>query len=302
MTAAELSGTIVPLVTPFTADGGIDRSALGALIRFLLDEGADALMPTALTGEGPLLSESETLEVWEATFAEVDGARPVIPAIISFTTSRAVHLVRRAADLGATAVMVAPIVAELYAGRSRSDVVAFYAAVADASDLPIVLFNYPSLTGVDYTASLVEELAAIASVRYIKESTGDSKRVSALRRALADRIQVVCGSPTAVLESLALGCTAWITGILNVVPGPGKTLMEAVHEHQDLELARGIYFDQILPVVNAMEATSNPTGVIKAGLRARGVRVGVPRAPGQDLRDDEETALRRTLERILGAS
>ena len=302
MTAAELSGTIVPLVTPFTADGGIDRSGLEALIRFLQDEDADGLMPTALTGEGPLLSESETLEVWDATFALVDGARPVIPAIISFTTSTAVHLVRRAADLGATAVMVAPIVAELYAGRSRSDVVAFYAAVADASDLPIVLFNYPSLTGVDYTASLVEELAANASVRYIKESTGDSQRVSALRRALADRIQVICGSPTAALESLALGCTAWITGILNVVPVPGKTLMEAVHDHEDLELARGIYFDQILPVVDAMETTSNPTGVIKAGLRARGVRVGVPRAPGQDLRDDEETALRRTLERILGAS
>lgn len=183
---------------------------------------------------------------------------------------------------------------------SRSDVVAFYAAVADASDLPIALFNYPSLTGIDFTASFVEELAEIDSVRYIKESTGDSKRVTALYRALGDRIQVICGAPTAALESLALGCTAWITGILNVVPGPGKTLMEAVHEH--LELARGIYFDQILPVVDAMETTSNPTGVIKAGLRARGVRVGVPRAPGQDLRDDEETALRRTLERILGAS
>ena len=226
----------------------------------------------------------------------------VIPAIISFTTSQAVHLVRRAADLGAAAVMVAPIVAELYAGRSRSDVVAFYDAVADASDLPIALFNYPSLTGIDFTASFVEELAEIDSVRYIKESTGDSKRVTALYRALGDRIQVICGAPTAALESLALGCTAWITGILNVVPGPGKTLMEAVHEHHDLELARGIYFDQILPVVDAMETTSNPTGVIKAGLRARGVRVGVPRAPGQDLRDDEETALRRTLERILGAS
>ena len=87
MTAAELSGTIVPLVTPFTADGGIDRSGLEALIRFLQDEDADGLMPTALTGEGPLLSESETLEVWDATFALVDGARPVIPAIISFTTS-----------------------------------------------------------------------------------------------------------------------------------------------------------------------------------------------------------------------
>jgi 4-hydroxy-tetrahydrodipicolinate synthase len=289
-------------VTPFTADDGIDRAALEALVRFLLDEGADALMPTALTGEGPLLSESETLAVWEATFAEVGGARPVMPAIISFTTSRAVHLVRRAADLGAAAVMVAPIVAELYAGRSRSDVVAFYAAVADASDLPVALFNYPSLTGVDFTASFVEELVEIESIRYIKESTGDSKRVSALQRALGGRIQVICGAPTAALESFALGCSAWITGILNVVPGPGKALMEAVHERSDLELARGIYFDQILPLVDAMEMTSNPTGVIKAGLRARGVRVGVPRAPGQDLQDDEEKALRRSLERMLGAS
>jgi 4-hydroxy-tetrahydrodipicolinate synthase len=288
-----LTGAIVPLVTPFDAAEQFAPEALDRLVAFILREGADAVMPTALTGEGPLLTADETTAVWEATFAAVKGAVPVIPAIISTTTREAVRLAIRAHGLGAAALLVAPVVPELYAGRSRRDVTGFFEAVAGATPLPLILFNYPSLTGVDLTADFLSDLAGIEHVRYVKESTGDSRRVHAIHRQCEGRIEVICGNPNAALESLALGCRAWITGIMNVVPRSARQLMGAVLVDRDLARAREIYYRRILPLVDLMFQNSNPTGTIKAGLRARGVDVGVPRRPGSGVSPADAATLQR---------
>ncbi len=278
-----IEGIIVPLVTPFNAEDRIDGKAISRLVDFVISEGADHLMPTALTGEGPLLTEDETLEVWDKTMEAAKRRKSVIPAIVSTTTRRAVSLAKAAERLGAPAMMVAPIVPELYAGRSEDDVRGFLQDVAEAAPLPMILFNYPSFTGVDLTPSFVAKLVKMETVAYVKESTGDSKRVHAIHRLCGDRITVICGNPNAALESMALGCRAWITGILNVVPRSGRQLMDAVFEKRDLSLARRIYYRQILPLVDTLEKNNNPTGTIKAGLRARGIDVGVPRRPGSDV-------------------
>jgi 4-hydroxy-tetrahydrodipicolinate synthase len=272
---------------------------LPGLVEYAIAEGATALMPTALTGEGPLLTEDEAFFVWETVFAANRGRRPVLPAVISFTTEAAVRRARRAEVLGAEGILLAPIVPELYARRSERDVIRFHQEVAGATALPITLFNYPTLTGVDLTPGLVEKLASIENVRAIKESTGDSRRISALVRRLSGQIEILCGAPTAALESLALGCTSWITGILNVVPRTGADLLSAVAEKRDLDLARRIYFERILPLVDMLERTSNPTGTIKAGLRLRGIDVGIPRPPGQDLLPEELRELSQVLRGIL---
>ena len=301
MQPIELSGTIVPLLTPFDTDEVFDPQAMDRLIAFVLEQGADALMPTALTGEGPLLDEQETLAVWDAVFESVAGRLPVVPALISTTTRRAVRLVRAAEAKGAVAVMAAAVLPELYAGRSHDDVYAFYAEVAAATSLPVILFNYPSLTGIDFTPALVERLVEIDNVRYIKESTGDVRRVHALQRLVGERLPAICGAPNVALESLALGCRAWITGILNAVPRSGQQLMRAVLEQGDLPLARRIYYQQILPVVDVLVANNNPTGTIKAAVRARGVEVGLPRRPGSDVGEEDWQHLRRLMAEIAAA-
>jgi len=280
---------------------GLDLKPLAGLVDFVVREGADALMPTALSGEGPLLDEAETVAVWEEVFALAAGRLLVIPAIVSFTTRRAVTLAREAERLGARAIMVAPLVPELYAGRSERDVISFYSDVAEATALPIILFNYPSLTGVDLVPPLVARLAAIGSVRAIKDSTADSRRVHAIRRLTGDGFQVVCGSPDAALESLALGCRAWITGLMNVVPRSARQLLRAVHVTRDLELARRIYFEQILPLVDVMAVTQNPTGTLKAGLLARGVAVGAPRRPGRAVEAKDQERIARLVTEIARA-
>jgi 4-hydroxy-tetrahydrodipicolinate synthase len=269
---------------------------MGHLIDFVLEQGADCLMPTALTGEGPLLTEAETVAVWDAVFEKTAGKIPVIPAVISTTTQRAVRLAREAQQRGAAALMVAPILPELYAGRSAADVFAFYSEVAAASSLAIILFNYPSLTGVDFVPSLVACLAEIENIQYIKESSGDVRRVHGIQRLLGNRVEVICGAPNLALESLALGCRAWITGIMNVAPRSARQLMEAVGLLGDLTLARRIYYTQLLPLVDILACNFNPTGTIKAGVCAREVNVGVPRRPGSAVGPQE----RGKIERLVG--
>jgi 4-hydroxy-tetrahydrodipicolinate synthase len=301
MERGKLRGTIVPLVTPFAEDGSPDGQAMGHLIEFVLAQGADALMPTALTGEGPLLDARETLEVWDMVVAKTDGRLPVIPAVISTTTQRTCRLVQAAEEREARAVMVAPILPELYAGRSHDDVYAFYGDVAEASSLPVILFNYPSLTGVDFSPDLVARLLEIDQVCHIKESTGDVRRVHGLQRAFGERLQVICGAPNVALESLALGCKAWITGIMNAVPRSAQQLMQAVVELGDLEMGRQIYYDQILPLVDVMSRNHNPTGTIKAGVNARGVEVGAPRRPGSAVSPADRVAIERLMCEIARA-
>jgi len=300
MSGSELTGTIVPLVTPFTAEDAFNPSGMRRLITYVLDQGADGIMTTALTGEGPLLTEEETLIVWDAVFDTLSDQLPIVPAIISTTTQRAIRLVQRAETAGAAAVMVAPIVPELYAGRSHDDVYAFYAEIANVTSLPIILFNYPSLTGVDFIPELVRRLTEIGNIRYIKESTGDTKRVHGLHRLVGSRISVICGAPNVALESLSLGCRAWITGTMNVVPRSAQQLMRAVHSG-DLEIARRIYYTQILPIVDVMARNYNPTGTIKAGIRARGVDVGTPRRPGNDVNATDRKHLAELITTITRA-
>jgi 4-hydroxy-tetrahydrodipicolinate synthase len=240
-------------------------------------------MPTALTGEGPSLETSETLAVWDRVFEAAAGRVPVVPAIIATTTKKAMVLAREAERRGASALMAAPILPELYSGRSPDDALAFYADVASATSLPIVLFNYPSLTGVDLVPPLVARLAEIERVRYIKESTGDASRVHDIQRLVGDRLEVVCGAPQSALESFALGCRAWITGLLNVIPRSGRQILQAVHERPNLDLARRIYYRQVLPVFDVLRRSANPTGTLKAGLAAQGMEVGLPRRPGRAL-------------------
>lgn len=100
-------------------------------------------------------------------------------------------------------------------------------------------------------------------------------------------MEVICGNPNAALESLALGCRLWITGILNVVPHEAREMLRAIVDDGDLARARAIYYRDVLPLVDLMFDTSNPTGTIKAGLRARGVDAGVPRRPGSDVTPEE---------------
>ena len=301
MAAEDLTGIIVPLVTPFDHEEQIDLARLAMLVDFIIEQKPNYVMATALTGEGPMLTFDETILVWEEIFAATADRVGVIPAIISTRTSAAVRLAKAAHAMGAAAIMIAPIVPELYAGRSEIDVFQFHSDIAAATPLPLILFNYPSLTGVDLTPVFIARLANIETVSYVKESTGDTRRVHAIQRLCGSTLKVICGNPNAALESLALGCDTWITGIMNVAPKSAKEMLQAIILRKDLVAAREIYFNHLLPIVDIIAASNNPMGTIKAGLRARGIDVGIPRRPGTDLLAADRKEIERLVAKILMA-
>jgi 4-hydroxy-tetrahydrodipicolinate synthase len=135
MEQIELKGTIVPIVTPFNDDESLNLPALEQLINYILCQGADGLIPTALTGEGPQLKDDEISAVWDVVFQKAKQKVSVVPAVISHTTARAVHLLSIAEEKGAAAVMVAPILNEFYVERSQSDIIGFYKDIAGSTSL-----------------------------------------------------------------------------------------------------------------------------------------------------------------------
>jgi len=283
---SELRGMIVPLVTPFDSAGSVDAGALIAVAEHARSHGAGGLMLTALTGEGNLLSADETVAVWKSVMNRYRGQMAIVPAIFAMTTAEAIRLGKIAADLGADAVMVAAIMPELYGRRAERHVLRFFESFCSAVRIPVVLFNYPSLAGYDLTPELVEGLAAIDGVRYIKESTSDSRRVSEIIDRCKGRIEVICGAPDVALESLALGSKAWITAITNVIPGACRALIDAV-QSGDLDRARALNFRVIRPMCGLIRESSNTIGTIRVGLAARGIQTGIPRLPGLPIEVDQ---------------
>lgn len=283
----ELQGMIVPLVTPFDAGGAVDAAALISVAEHARSHGASGLMPTALTGEGPLLSAPETETVWRTLIARYRGQIPVIPAIFPTTTAEAIRLGMMAANLGASAIMVSVIMPELYGRRAEKHVLCFFESFCGAVPLPVILFNYPSVAGYDLVPELVAQLAAIGDIHWIKESTGDSRRVSEILHRTGGKIEVICGSPEVALESLALGSRAWITAITNVIPAACRALIEAV-QAGDMARARTLNSRVVRPMFEIVRESSNTIGTVKSGLALRGIKVGIPRPPGLQLEGNEK--------------
>lgn len=292
-------GVVVPLVTPFDEDGDVDEQALRRLVKWHLDRGVKALMPTALSGEGLLLDESEIVRVWEIVREEIDGRdASFLPAIIVLTTCRARRLARRAEELKASALLAAPVLPELYAGRATEELVGFYREIGEATETPIILFDYPAIIGARLDSVVLERLLNIESVAFLKASSPDAGSLQEQVREFGDRVGILCGTPSSILNCLSLGCRGWITGVLNVVPETGIELMESFRAN-DLERTRAAYFDTILPLARMIQSTRKPLGVMKAGLSIRGIPVSVPRAPGLPLTD--QSGLRRILQKAVSS-
>ena len=169
-TGRALCGAMTAIVTPFAADGALDRSALESIVRWQLSEGIHGLVPCGTTGEGATLSGDEHRQVIETVVRTAEGRVPIVAGCGSNDTRRTVQAARRAADAGADALLV---VTPYYNKPNRSGMLAHYREVAAATDLPVVLYNVPGRTGQNLSAELTLELAEIPGVVGVKEASGN---------------------------------------------------------------------------------------------------------------------------------
>ncbi len=256
-----LRGSMCALVTPFR-DNMLDLDALKKLVDFQIENGTSGLIPCGTTGESATLSLDEHHEVIEATIKFADGRVPVIAGTGSNNTAEAVFITREAKAMGADAALV---VTPYYVRPTQEGLYAHYMAVAEAVDIPIVLYNVPSRTAVSISPETVARLAEHPNIVAIKEATGTTSYFSQLR--MHTDLPVLSGSDEVNLSLMQLGAAGAISVVANVVPGLCADLMQAA-ERNDWERARDIHF-RIFRLTEALFQESNPIPV-KAALHMMG--------------------------------
>ena len=290
-----LHGVLVPIVTPFTDDGErIDETELRAIVDRLIDEGVHGLIPCGSTGEFTTLTIEERRRVTEIVCSQADGRVAVVPQTGALSTSHAVELTRHAAESGAAAALVLP---PFYLPAPDEGYRAYYAAVADVTDLPLVAYNIPFATGKDFDPATLGALAQeIPSLQYVKESSGDLTRIQVLSRELGDRVKVLNGFDNFALPALGAGAVGSIVGSANVIASRQVAVYDAFVEGRHQEALDA--FGELLPLLlSFLFAPYYPAGV-KAALELVGRPAGPTRAPGTALPAETRQQLQTVLEQL----
>lgn len=210
-----IRGSIVALVTPFNASGGVDYGALENLIEFHVTEGTHAIVAVGTTGESATLSHSEDNEVIKATVEHVGGRIPVIAGAGSNSTAEACQLTEAATRAGADAILS---VAPYYNKPPQNGLLAHFKAVADYTDLPIILYNVPGRTVTDIADETTLELAQVANIAGIKDATGDLERAEYVLKHRPEGFAVYSGDDPTAMELCLLGGDGDISVTANVAP------------------------------------------------------------------------------------
>lgn len=294
MTTVRLRGCGTALATPFTDRGQIDEPALRALVDWQLEEGIHFLVPCGSTGEAATMSPQEHRRVVEIVVDQAAGRVPVMAGAGANDTQRAIALSRDMAAAGATHLLH---VSPSYNKPPQRGIVEHFRAIADATDLPIVLYNVPGRTGSNVEAATTLEVARIPNVVGVKEASGILAQVTDIIRRRPKGFAVFSGDDEVTLPLMALGADGVISVISNVTPHAMSQLCEAA-ERGEFDTARRIHLE-LLVWMRAAFIESNPVPV-KAALAAMGRARNVLRLPLVPLADNHRPALDEAL-RAVGA-
>jgi 4-hydroxy-tetrahydrodipicolinate synthase len=259
-----LTGAITALATPFRGKD-VSFEDLKRLVDHQVKGGIDGIVPVGTTGESPTLSHEEHMDVIRATIEFARGRVPVIAGTGSNSTAEALDLTRLSDDAGADGVLV---VTPYYNKPSQEGLFRHYSAIAEATELPVILYSVPSRCGVEIGVPLVERLRSkYAHVRWIKEAGGSVDRVDQMKRALGDDITVLSGDDSMTLAFMASGAEGVISVASNLVP---REVSRMVHLAQRNDFGGATKLHQKLyPLFKALFIEPSPVPVKTALALAR---------------------------------
>ena len=270
------AGVFPAATTQFAVDFSVDLAATQAVQRALIADGVHGLIVMGTVGEGNSLDADEKRMVLTASVEAAAGRVPVIAGVAELTTPRAAALARDAERLGADGLMVLP--AMVYV-PSEDELVAHFRAVAEATSLPVMLYNNPPAYRVNIGLGALERLTDLPNIVAIKESAPDTRRFTDLINAFGDRFVLMAGLDDVALEGLILGAEGWVSGLTNAFPLESIALYEAVRRG-DLEEALAIY-RWFMPLLH-LDAEHDLVQAIKLAEQVMGrgsERVRPPRLP-----------------------
>ena len=250
-----LTGSMTALVTPFRA-GEIDRRALAALVERQIDAGTHGLVPCGSTGEAATLTHDEHVEVVREVVRLARRRVPVIAGTGSNSTAEAIRLTRGAEEAGADAAL---LISPYYNKPTQEGLYRHYAAVAEATRLPIILYNIPGRTASNMTPETIGRLSRIGNIVGVKEASGSLAQVLEIIEASGPDFAVYSGDDILTLPIMAVGGKGVIAVTANLVPHEFAELAEALLAG-DLERGRSL-MHRLLPLVHAMSLEVNPIPV-----------------------------------------
>jgi 4-hydroxy-tetrahydrodipicolinate synthase len=267
-----IQGSIVALVTPMTEDGAVDDVSLKKLVEFHVEQGTDALVAVGTTGESATLDEDEHCHVIRKVVEFAAGRLPIIAGTGANCTREAIHLTRRAKAAGADACL---LVTPYYNKPTQEGLYLHYKAIAEAVDIPQILYNVPGRTACDLLPETVGRLAKIKNIVGVKEATGKLERVKQIRDLTGDDFAIYTGDDATSLEFCMLGGNGSITVTGNVAP---KQLREMLAAAMRGDRATAEALDiKLTALHNDLFIQSNPIpvkwAVAEMGLMGKGIRL-----------------------------
>lgn len=256
-------GSIPALVTPFSR-GRVAEDTFSEFVEWQISEGSSALVPCGTTGESATLSRDEHREVIAHAVRISNGRVPVIAGCGSYSTEAAIEMVRAAADVGADAALV---VVPYYNKPSQAGIAAHFTAIAEASPLPIVVYNVPSRTVADISVETLGKISAYPRIVAIKDATGNLARVSAQRLACGEDFCQLSGNDDMALGFNAMGGVGCISVTANVAPGLCSEFQKAMRERR-LDDAVKLQ-DRLYPLHAALFSDASPAPTKYALSRVR---------------------------------
>jgi 4-hydroxy-tetrahydrodipicolinate synthase len=250
-----LRGSLVAIITPFR-NGTLDEKAFRDLIEWQIANGTDGIVPCGTTGESATLTHEEHKRVVELTVEVVKRRVPVIAGTGSNSTDEAIEFTRHAKSAGADAAL---LISPYYNKPTQEGLYRHHKAIADAVDLPQVLYNIPGRTAVNMTPQTVARLAQLRNIIGIKEGAGSLQQVSEIVQLCGERFTVLSGDDALTLPMLAVGAKGVITVTANVAPADMAALVDA-WEAGDTAKARTLHF-KLYPLFQALFLETSPIPV-----------------------------------------
>ena len=271
-------GMATAIVTPMTADG-IDYEALGRFLEFQIENGINAIVVMGTTGENATIEYADQKEIIRFTVEKVAKRVPVIAGTGTNNTAHVLHNTKNACEVGADAVLV---VTPYYNKATQNGLIQHFTAVADASTVPVILYNVPGRTGCNLQPKTVAKLAEHPNIVGLKEATGNMAQMVEIMHLCGDKIDVYSGEDALTVPMMAMGGAGTISVVSNIVPKKAVAMTDACLAG-DYATAAKMQCD-LLPLINACFSEVNPIPA-KAGVSAMGFgeeNLRLPLTPMED--------------------
>ncbi len=282
-------GAMTAMVTPFDKEGKVDEEGLRENVRFQIKKGIHGLVPVGTTGECATLSYEEHNRVIDVVVDAAKGKVPVLAGTGSNSTWEATMLTKHAKEVGTDGAL---LVVPYYNKPTQAGLYQHYKRIAEEVDLPQVIYNIPSRTGVNMLPETTAKLAKVKNIVGVKEASGDLKQIARIIELAGKEFSVISGDDSLTLEIMKLGGVGIISVTSNLVPDKLVKMVDSFRSG-DVQTAKRIN-DELAPLIKALFIETNP-GPVKMAMNWMGMAAGGLRLPLVELEPENQEKLRKVL-------